>query len=162
MPGEAARQLIVFEPIARLLVVLHTAGAIVLIGASTHHFLIALGYVRGVYKQRLGRIYAATMFAAYLITYLLGAIAYPPFRYHVRAIFLDRYAPWASNLFDIKEHFASIGLPMVLGIFLLSRAWEPKRDRVALPMYALFSALICAIVWFNVFSGIIIALEKGM
>ena len=46
---------------ARALVLLHAAAAIVLIGSTTHHCLIALGYLRGSYKLRLGRIYAATM-----------------------------------------------------------------------------------------------------
>ena len=46
---------------ARALVLLHAAVAIVLIGSTTHHCLISLGYLRGSYKLRLGRIYAATI-----------------------------------------------------------------------------------------------------
>src|SRR4051812_10836773 len=99
---------------AKLLVLLHAAAALVLIGASTHHSIITVGYLRGVYKVRLGRIYAATIAIAYGITMLLGGLAYPTFRYHVRGLYLDRHAVWASNLFDIKESFAAIGLPLVL------------------------------------------------
>src|SRR5262245_4729224 len=109
--------MIVFESIGRLLVVLHAAAAIVLIGAATHHLLIVIGYWRGVYKERLARVYGATMLVAYIITFVLGALAYPTFRYYVRALYMDRHAPWSSNLFDIKEHFAAIGLPLVVGAF---------------------------------------------
>jgi hypothetical protein len=150
------------EPYARLLVVLHAAASIVLIGATTHHAIISYGYLRAVYKTRLGRIYASTAAVVYLVTWILGALAYPTFRYHVRALYLDRYEPWASNLFDIKEHFASIGLPLVAGVFILSRVMNPKEDRSLLFTYAVMVFGTAAIVWFNVFSGIIITLEKGV
>jgi hypothetical protein len=150
------------ESSARLLVVLHAAGAIVLIGASTHHSLITLGYLRGRHKRRLGRIYAATVAGAYAVTFVLGALAYPAFRYHVRGLYLDRHAPWASNLFDIKENFAALGLPLVLGALVLSRVMDPKVDRGMLVGYAVMVFLSTAIVWFSVFSGLLITLVKGV
>ena len=150
------------EPWARLLVLLHAAASVVLVGACTHHFLIALGYLRGTYKVKLGRIYAAIIVIAYPITMLLGALAYPTYRYHVRALYFDRHAVWASNLFDIKENFASIGLPLVVGAFLLSRVMIPKQDRSLLLGYFIAVALVTAIVWFNVVSGILITLERGV
>jgi hypothetical protein len=91
----------------------------VLVGASTHHAVIAVGYLRGSFEVRLARIYAATVAVAWLVTFVLGVLAYPTFRYGVRARYLDRYEPWASNLFDIEEHCAALGLPVVLGVFLL-------------------------------------------
>lgn len=150
------------EPYARLLVVLHAAASIVLIGACTHHAIITWGYLRTVYKTRLGRVYAATTAVLYALTWILGALAYPTFRYHVRALFLDRYEPWASNLFDMKEHFASIGLPLVLGLYVLSRVMNPKEDRTLLFTYAVMVFGVAAIVWFNVISGLVITLEKGV
>ena len=153
---------IAFESYGRLLVLLHAAAAIVLIGASTHHFLVAIGYLRGVYKVRLGRIYAATSLVAYGVTFLLGAAAYPAYRYHVRALYFDRYEIWASNLFDIKENFASIGLPFVVGAFLLSRVLDPRQDRRFLLGYAAMVAVQALIVWFNVISGLLLTLAKGV
>jgi hypothetical protein len=153
---------IAFEPVARLLVVLHAAAAVVLVGSSTHHFLIALGYLRGRYKVRLGRIYAATLLAAYAATFFLGAMAYPTYRYHVRGLYFDRHAPWASNLFDIKENFAALAFPLAIGLFVLSRVMKPKDDRGMLAGYFAMAALVCAIVWFNVVSGIILTMERGV
>jgi hypothetical protein len=153
---------IVFESQARLLVFLHAAAAIVLVGSTTHHFLVAFGYVRRRYKIKLGRIYAAIVLVAYPVTFLLGALAYPAYRYHVRALYFDRHAHWASNLFDIKENYAALGLPLVVGIFVLSRVMKPKEDRSMLIGYVAMSSLLAAIVWFNVISGIIITMERGV
>lgn len=153
---------IIFESQARLLVLLHAAAAIVLVGSTTHHFLVAFGYARRRYKLKLGRIYAAIVLAAYPATFLLGALAYPTYRYHVRALYFDRHAVWASNLFDIKENFAAIGLPLVLGIFVLSRVMKPKEDRSMLVGYVAMSTLLVAIVWFNVISGVLITMERGV
>jgi len=153
---------IIFESQARLLVLLHAAAAIVLVGSTTHHFLIALSYLRGRYKVRLGRIYAATVLGAYAATFLLGALAYPTYRYHVRALYFDRHAVWASNLFDIKENFAAIGLPLMVGIFVLSRVMKPKEDRSMLVGYVAMSTLLVAIVWFNVIAGVVLTLERGV
>ncbi|HVK76969.1 MAG TPA: hypothetical protein VM734_26770 [Kofleriaceae bacterium] len=147
---------------ATLLVVLHAAASIVLIGACTHHALIVVRYLRGRYPVRLGRIYAATVAGAYLVTFALGLLAYPTFRYHVRALYLDRHAPWASNLFDIKENWAALGLPLVVAMLVLSRLMDPRADRALLRGYAAASFMVTAIVWFAVFSGFVITMTKGV
>lgn len=147
---------------ARPLVLAHAACAMVLIGASTHHLLITVGYLRGSFKVRLGRIYAATAAVAYAATMILGGLAYPTYRYHVRGLYLDRHAVWAANLFDIKECFATIGLPLVLGALLLSRILDPRADRQLLLGYAFMVLGTAAIVWFNVISGLLITMTKGV
>lgn len=153
---------IFLEDWARLLVVLHAAAAVVLVGSSTHHALVALSYLRGRAPVRLGRIYAATVLVAYLVTFVLGLLAYPTFRYHVRALFLDRHEPWASNLFDMKENFAALGLPLVVGMFVLSRLMSPKEDRALVVGYASMAFLTVAIVWFAVISGLVITMTRGV
>lgn len=153
---------IAFDGAARLLVLLHGMAAIVLVGASTHHALIAFGYLRGRYKVRLGRIYAATIAVTYAITFVLGLLAYPTFRYHVRALYFDRYEVWASNLFDTKENFAALGLPLVIAAFIMSRVMDPKEDVALARGYAAFVILAAAIVWFNVISGLVITMVRGV
>lgn len=147
---------------ARLLVLLHAAAAIVLIGATTHHALIVLRYLRGRYPVRLGRVYAATIAGSYLVTFMFGLLAYPTFRYHGRALYLDRYEPWVSNLFDIKENWAGLGLPLVVAILILSRVMDPRRDRALLRGYAAASFLVTGIVWFGVIAGLLITMAKGV
>ncbi len=141
---------------------LHACAAIVLVGAATHHAVIAFGYVRGVYRVRLARVYAATVAVTWVITFVLGLLAYPTFRYSVRALYLDRYEPWASSLFDLKEHAAALGIPLVLGVFALSRVLEPRKDRNLARAYAAYVAVIAALVWFDVLSGLVITMVKGV
>jgi hypothetical protein len=152
----------VLFPAAKALVLLHAAAAIVLVGSSTHHFLVTLRYLRGIYNVRLGRIYAATVAVSYGVTFLLGALSYPTYRYYVRGLYLDRHAVWASNLFDMKENFAAIGLPLVVAAFALSRVMNPKDDRELLPAYAVMVGLSTVIVWFNVISGLLITMTRGV
>jgi hypothetical protein len=158
----AERPDIIFDGSAPLIVVLHAATSIVLIGAVTHHLVIAIGYWRGRYNVRLGRIYAATIAVTYTITFILGLLAYPTFRYHVRALYFDRYERWASNLFDMKENFAAVGLPLVLALFALSRVMQPKEEPTVVRGYVVFSILLALIVWFAVFSGLVITMERGV
>ncbi len=153
---------IAFDTAARPLVVLHALAAIVLIGASTHHAVIAFGYLRGRYKVRLGRIYGATVAISYTVTFVLGLLAYPSFRYHVRALYLDRYEVWASNLFDTKENLAALGIPLVLAVFVMSRVMDPREDRGLLRAYAAFVILVAAIVWFDTISGLAITMARGV
>jgi hypothetical protein len=153
---------IFLDSAAPLLVLLHALAAIVLVGSTTHHALIARAYLKGDYKVRLGRIYAATLTVTYLITFAIGLAAYPSYRYHVRGLYLDRYERWASNLFDMKENFAALGLPIVIAIFVLSRVMRPKDDTQLLGPYAVFSFLLMAIVWFAVISGLLITMVKGV
>ena len=141
---------------------LHALAAIVLIGASTHHAIIAVGYLRGTFKVRLGRIYAATVAVAYVVTFVLGLFAYPAFRYYTRGLYLDRYEGWASNLFDTKENFAALGIPLVIGAFVLSRVMKPSEDTTLLRGYAAIVLLVAAIVWFSVISGLVIGQARGV
>lgn len=153
---------LLFHGLARLLVVVHAVAAIVLVGAATHHAIVAIGYLRGVYKVRLGSIYAATVAVTWLVTFALGLAAYPTFRFAVRALYMDRHEPWASNLFDLKEHTAAFGIPFVLGTWALSRVMEPKRDRGLAWAYAAMVVLIAAIVWFDVLAGLVITMVRGV
>lgn len=162
VPYDSAMEQTFLQSWARVLVLLHAAAAIVLVGSTTHHLVIAVGYLRRRSRPRLGRIYAATSATAYGVTFLLGALAYPTFRYHVRGLYLDRHAPWASNLFDLKEDLASLGLPLVLATFILSRLLNPKLDRPLLTGYAMMVLASTGIVWFNVVAGLLITLAKGV
>jgi hypothetical protein len=149
------------EAAARSVVVAHALAAIVLIGSSTHNAVIAFGYVRGKYRVRLGRIYAATIAVSWGVTFSLGLLAYPTFRYAVRVLYLDRHEPWASNLFDLKENLAALGVPLVLCMLVLSRSLDPSSDRVLTRVYVAMAIVTCAIVWFDVVAGLLITLARG-
>ena len=145
----------------KLLVLLHALSAIVLIGASTHHAVIAIRMLRGVFAVRLARLYALVGAVAYAVTFVLGAVAYPRFRHLVRAAYLDEYASWASRLFEAKEDLAALALPLVIGALIVARFVDSKSDRHVLVTYAFTVTTIATIVWFNVVSGLLITMTKA-
>lgn len=151
-----------FAALARPLIVAHGIGAMALVGASVRHALLVIDYGRGRYKLHRGQTYAAAVAALYVLTMTLGAIVYPTYRYYVRGLFLDRHMPWASNLFSIKENLATIGLPLALGAFALSRVLDPERDRMMLPGYIGLVSVQSAIVCFNLVVGLYVTLLRGV
>jgi hypothetical protein len=154
---------IAFYDVRRLLLLLHAAGAIVLIGSSTHHALQMRHYFRGDFaKMKLEKIYAKVVSVAYPVTFLLGAILYPTYRYHVRALFLDRYAHWAARLFDVKEVFASLALVVAIGLGALAFTLEPKEEPHLARVYATMSLIVCGVVWLDVVAGVIVTGVRGI
>ena len=96
---------------AKPLLVIHALVAFALLGASTHLAIVSIQLLRGrSHLGRLARVYAQVIGATFSAAFAVGLLLYPHYRYDVRGLFLDRYEPWASNLFDIKETLAALGL----------------------------------------------------
>ena len=145
------------------LLLIHGLSAVLLWGALTHQ-AVALWWpgsragtgfwngLRGVRAERYSRAVAVL----FVSTLVLGAVLYAPFRVLVRAAYLDANVPWATGLFEIKEHAAAIGLA-VLPAYLA--AWkEPQtlRTRRAL------TTMLTLIVWFNYLVGHVVNDVKGL
>lgn len=146
----------------KLLLVLHFAGAVALLGSSTHLLLQMPALLRGQSRARLERIYGVVVACSYALTYALGALLYPTYRYHVRALFLDRHHPMISNLFDVKENLATIALPLALALAALGGRMTDPADKPFRPVYAAMSLFVAAVVWFDVVSGVLIASYKAV
>ena len=145
------------------LLMLHALTAILLLGAMTHHVLLSVPYLWGNFKKiRLEKLYVRVAFVAYLLSFTLGALIYPNYRYHVRHLHFDPHLPWASNLFDIKEHWAGIGLALFIAFLVISRVIDPPTDRPMLGVYVFLSVTLTLIVWFNVLSGLLLTSYKGV
>lgn len=154
---------VVFFGARRLLLVLHAGAAIVLIGASTHHALQMRHYLRGDFaRQALEKTYAKVISVAYVITFLLGAMVYPSYRVQVRGLYLDRYAPGWSGLFDLKEVYASLTLTVAVGLGALALTLRPNESPALARVYAMMSLLVCAVVWFDVIAGLLITSVRGL
>ena len=146
----------------KLLLLLHFVGAVVLAGSSVHLALRMPALLRGRSNPRLERIYGRVVAAAYSATYLLGALLYPTYRVHVRAVFLDRHHPMVSNLFDVKENLATIALPLALALGALGGRLSDDADRRLRPIFATMSAFVAAVVVFDVLSGVYIASVRAV
>ncbi len=146
-----------------VLLVLHAAGSIVLVGASTHPLVELRHYLRGRFNRAaIEKLYAKIVAASYVVTFGLGALLYPSYRVHVRALVLDRHAPGFSGLFDVKEVWASLALVVALALGALAFTLRPAEERWALRVYAAMSALVCAVVWFDVVAGLLVVARGGV
>lgn len=147
----------------RALLLLHAGGSVVLIGAATHHALQMRHYLRGRFgRSALEKTYAKVVAAAYIATFVLGAVLYPTYRVHIRGYYLDRYAPFFSGLFDVKEVYASLALLVAAGLGLLAYTLRPSEERWFVPVYAAMSFIVCGVVWLNVIAGILIVSVRGV
>src|SRR5215813_2259103 len=99
------------------LLIIHGLLAVALLGAITHQTLATWAPARAKPRSFFGRFravppvsFANAVIALYLIAAALGAIVYLDFRVDVRPQ-LERDRHFAAlGLFDLKEHFISIGL----------------------------------------------------
>lgn len=147
----------------KFLLLLHALFGILLLGSMTHNVLLVVPYLWGSFRKvALEKLYVKVVFVAYGVTFGLGALSYPNYRYRVRALHFDKELPWASNLFDIKEHWAGVGLALVCAFLLLSRIIDPRQDRQMLGFYAFLSVALALIVWFNLISGLLLTSYRGI
>jgi hypothetical protein len=177
-PPTAPSPSIFLYGLGRPLLVLHALCALTLCGTSVHQAVYALrALVRPFSAARLRRcrLFSRLVLLSYLAVVGLGALMYPRYRYFVRGLYLDRYAPWASNLFDFKENLATVGLPFAIAAFFLARALAQQPTllstqdpdagplgRRLLALYAMFAVGIAVIVTFNSIAGLLVASVRGI
>ena len=145
------------------LLVFHALAAIVAVGVATHLAVVSFRIWRG--ARHLGRlvpIYATTLAVAFGAAFALGVWLYPHYRLHTRAAFLDPHAPWASNLFDVKENLAALALPLVALLCAVGRRFRLPEDARLAPLLAGISASVGASVVVALVSGLVVTNVKGV
>jgi hypothetical protein len=148
---------------ARFLLVLHALVALGGVGATTHLALVSVRLWRGAHHLgRLARIYAQVIGGTYIGAFLLGLGVYPHYRYVVRGLYFDRYEPWASNLFDMKENFAAMGLPLAIALFLVGRRINPADDRPLLGYLAFLSVAVWVVIVLTAVMGLVVTNVRGV
>jgi hypothetical protein len=139
------------------LLIIHGLVAVALLGAITHQTIAAWMPSRGRRGSFFGRFRAVTpgsfanaIVVLYSVSALLGAVLYLSFRVHIRPD-LERAGHWpALGVFDLKEHFVSIGLALLPSYWVCwrqQRADEPSRTPAALTLILAF------IVWWSFLIG---------
>jgi hypothetical protein len=149
-----------------VLLIVHTLIGTALLGAITHQVVSALRHRRSGADSFLSR-YAAVnqrtftlaVVSLYVVQVGVGALIYPAYRLNVRIPFEEMSLGWAIGLFELKEHFAGIGLVTLPFYAYCWRAGEPQahpRDRIAL------SLLIAFIVWWDFLVGHLLNNMRGL
>ena len=146
-----------------LLLLLHGLSAMLLLGGVTHQALAVWlpareqqgGWwqaLRAVHPERYTR---ANIFL-YCLTLLLGAIIYLRFRVVVRADFLDAHVPWATGLFEVKEHAAAIGLAVLPAYWMVWQESSEARARKTL------TTLVTVAAWWSFLVGHVVNNIRGL
>ena len=144
------------------LLLFHLFLTFILIGSMTHNLFCVLGYIKGRFnRQKLEFRYAKVSFWSYLIVYIIGALIYPAYRIYIRADYFDPKLPWATGLFEVKEHWGAIGLGMFLVYYILRRSFQPSDEKEKLVFYIPLCLLLNIIVWYKIVVGCYLSLLKG-
>jgi len=92
----------------------------------------------------------------FCVTMLLGAINYFRFRVFVRAEYLDAHAPWATGLFEMKEHATSIGLAV------LPAYWMVWRESAGVQARKAMTTILTVVAWWSFVVGHIVNNIRGL
>src|SRR5262245_32960561 len=125
-----------------VLLIVHGLLAVALWGAITHQTVSVWSPARKPAGSFVGRFrsvpatsYANAIVVLYLVTAVFGAIVYTEYRVVVRVV-LEQLDMWKTNgAFELKEHFAAVGLgvlPAYWYYWRTPRAPEHARTRAAL------------------------------
>jgi len=154
--------MVFLENLYQPLLLAHLLATFVLVGAMTHNLLIVAGYLRGRFgRQKLEWLYVRVSLWAYAIVYVIGALIYPAYRIHIRHEYFDPKLPWATGLFEVKEHWGAVGLAIFFAYYLLRRSFQPAEEKDKLYLYVPLCVLLNVIVWYKVVVGCYLTILKG-
>jgi hypothetical protein len=148
-----------------VLLIAHGLLAVALLGAVTHQAASVWAPWRkpaGSFVARFrsvpGASYANAIVVLYLSTALLGAIIYADYRMSIRTVIEQLEMRSANGAFELKEHFAAIGLGLLPAYWYYWRQpIVPEHARTR----AMLTAILAFIVWWNFLAGHIVNNIRG-
>lgn len=150
------------ENLYTLLLLVHLLFTFVLVGSMSHNLVCVLGYARGQFgRQNVEKRYAWTFLWSYTVVYVIGALIYPAFRIYLRHHYFDAAMPWATGLFEVKEHWGALALAMLAFYYALRRTFSPSEERDKLWLYVPLGVLLNVIVWYKILIGCFLTILKG-
>jgi len=160
--------------VSSLLLLFHGLGSVALLGGITHQFVAGLasrkaggaGFIQH-YSRVSPQLFTTVIAGLFVANTLLGGILYPAYRLGVRVPLEELRLIWVVGLFELKEHFAAIGLG-VLPIYVA--AWRaPVQAGASVGIAGGLAAArlgltgtIAFIVWFDFLSGHYINNLRGL
>jgi len=153
--------MVFLEDFYEIMLLIHLFATFVLVGSMTHNLLIVVGYLRGKFgRQKLEWLYVRVSLWAYVIVYVIGALIYPAFRVRIRPDF-DQDIPWATGLFEVKEHWGAVGLALFFVYYFLRKSFQPNSEKEKLFLYVPLCFLLNIILWYKVIVSCYLTLLKG-
>ena len=144
------------------LLILHGLCAVALLGAITHQAASVLlparrpaGSFAGRFRAVPAPSYANAIALLYVVTFILGAIIYAEYRISVRTVVEQLELRAANGAFELKEHFAAIGLGLLPVYWHYWRQAERPRARAAV------TALLAFVAWWSFLVGHVVNNIRG-
>jgi hypothetical protein len=145
-----------------LLLIAHGLLAVALLGAITHQAASAwlpvakpVGFVDR-FRAVPGTSYVNAIIVLYLLTFLLGGIIYATYRIEARIV-VEQLGLWAqSGSFELKEHFAAVGLAVLPAYWYY---WHRPEGHVR--TRNMLTVILAFIVWWNFLVGHILNNIRG-
>lgn len=154
--------MVFLEGFYSFLLLVHLFATFVLVGGMTHNLLSVLKYIRGKFeRQKLEWLYVRVSLGAYILVYVTGALIYPAYRVYLRHYYFDSQIPWATGLFEVKEHWSAIGLAMFFVYYFVRKDFQPNDEKEKLFLYVPLCLLLNVILWYKVGVGCYLTLLKG-
>ncbi len=179
--------MVFLEEHARLVLIVHAALGAALVAASTHLVVWMRGYLRGNFaRRRAVRRFSVIAVVLFGLAFTAGNLAYPTYKIRVRAGYLENPAAVAADLqqrgapttavegalattariarwFDVKEHWAAVGLILSLACAVILRFWDPVRDEPAIAPIVFGLALgASATAWLAAIIGLVTASYRAI
>lgn len=150
----------------QLLVVLHALVSVALLGAITHQAL-SVGRRQTAPSQTFVRrflgvnslTFTNVVVLLFAVSSLLGGLLYPRYRVDVRPTLEDLQLRAANGLFEIKEHFAAIGIGLLPAYWL---AWRPPLAPQSADARKYLTWILAFLVWWNFIVGELLNNIKGL
>jgi hypothetical protein len=147
------------------LLIIHGLVAVALLGAITHQALASWasadarpGSFFGRFRTVPAASFANAVIVLYVATALLGGIVYLYFRVDIRPG-LEQAGYWQTlGLFDIKEHFVSIGLALLPAYWV---CWRRPLANDSVRTRAILTAILAFIVWWSFLIGHVLNNLRG-
>jgi hypothetical protein len=148
-----------------VLLIAHGLLAVALLGAVTHQAASVwlprrkpAGSFVARFRSVPGASYANAIVLLYLVTALLGAIIYADYRTSIRTVIEQLEMRSANGAFELKEHFAAIGLGLLPAYgYYWRQPLVPEHARTR----AMLTAILAFIVWWNFLVGHIVNNIRG-
>jgi hypothetical protein len=145
-----------------VLLIVHGLFAVALLGAITHQAAAVLlpaarpaGSFVGRFRAVPGPSYVNAIVVLYLVTAVLGGVLYTEYRIGVRTV-VEQLGMWSAHgAFELKEHFAAVGLGLLPAYWYYWRFTGEPRTR------AVLTAFLAVIVWWNFLVGHVLNNIRG-
>lgn len=149
-----------------ILLIVHGLLAVALLGAITHQAVsvrrISISARRSFIDKFRGvsaASYTNPIIVLFLVTCLGGSVLYPQYRMDVRTTLEDLQLRAANGVFEIKEHFAAIGLGLLPAYWL---SWRPPLSSEYAITRQYLTWLLTFFVWWNFLVGHVLNNIKGL